>query len=271
VKLTIKTFSLIPSDRTKSDIATPMSVLSAVPLVFPTLGNLSTLGLIDTGAAVSCISETHVQKQLPERIIEVRTVGGNVAVPMLTMDILLTGPDFRPWLHLQRVPFAVLPRRQWLSEAAGARLGYSGCLEYLTVHFNFPKREVSISAPEGLSAGYSKEDESVESSRLREARVLLEIGSYDSAIIMAAAALEEWARLNLPFNLSEIKALPLERLRRFLPRSLHSSLESVIHHRNRAVHKLGDPAGGAERAKQIIGYSQKILQELSKQAPSTKP
>jgi hypothetical protein len=270
VKQTTKTFSLVPSVRTKGDTTAPMSVLPAVPVFLPDRGNLSTLGIIDPGAAVSCISlklleDSRFGSSNPERHVAINMAGSVIQVPMITTDLIIADAEFNPWLRIHRMSFAVMPESQWVSEAAAIILGYPGCLEHLTVRFDFPHRVVSISAPAKLDLKHRKESEPVQSSRLQEAEVLARIGSYDSAIVMAAAGIEEVVRTVWPSGPTEIQRSPLLRLKARLPSDLQPSLASVMQFRNEAVHGVREKTFTKTEAERVIHAAWRIVRHLSKQ------
>jgi len=251
-----------------------MSVLPAVPVLLPDRGNLITLGIIDPGAAVSCISEKLVEdsrfsSSSPKRFVAINMSGCMIHVPMITTDLIIADSNFKPWLRIHKMSFAVTPESQWVSEAAAIVLGYPGCLEHLTVEFDFPHRVVSISAPEKFDARHSKELETIEPSRLREAEVLLRLGSYDSAIVMAAAAIEEIVRTTSTVTSQEMRHSLLLQLRRHLPSELQPSLNSLMKLRNEAVHGVTSRAFTKADAEQVIHDAWKIAQHLSKVSASS--
>lgn len=270
MKQTTKTFSLVPSVRTKGDTTAPMSVLPAVPVFLPDRGNLSTLGIIDPGAAVSCISRKLVEDSRfgtssPERHVVVNMAGSMIHVPMITTDLVIADANFNPWLRIHRMSFAVMPKSHWVSDAAAILLGYPSCLEHLTVKFDFPHRVVSISAPAKFDLKQRKETQPVQSSRLQEAEVLARIGSFDSAIVMAAAGIEEVVRTVWPSEPKEIRRSPLLRLRERLPANLQPALASVMQFRNEAVHGVRDKTFTKAEADQVIHAAWRIVRHLTKQ------
>jgi HEPN domain-containing protein len=248
-----------------------MSVLPAVPVFLPDHGNLSTLGIIDPGAAVSCISEKLVEDSRfglskPERYFAVNMAGSVIHVPMITADLIIADADFDPWLRIHRMSFAVTPTSQWVSEAAAIILGYPGCLEYLTVEFDFPHRVVSISAPAKFDLKRKKEAELLEPSRLREAEVLLRLGSYDSAVMMAVSAIEEVARTISTVVPDEMRRSVILRLEKDLPSELWASLKSLMRLRNEAVHGVARGITKTE-AEQVIHDASRIVRHLSRVSP----
>jgi hypothetical protein len=263
---------MVPSDRAKGAPTAPMSALAAIPLILPECSNLTTLGIIDTGATACCISE----KLFKDPRFNSRAITGNLMirgpkgeskVPTVRMDLIIATAAFEPWLRLQQIPFVVLHGDLWNVGTAGILLGYSGCLEHLNVQLDFPKRIISISAPASLDVNQSNEVRIIESSRLKEAELAITNGAFDSAIIMAVAAIEDFMQGHLALSADDSRLSPLSRITRLMPVELQQKFTALWQLRNQAVHGGAKSALGKKDAENVIRDSRRILLQLSKQLP----
>lgn len=271
MKHSSRTFSLVPSARTKGETTTPLSVLPAVPILLPEW-NLNTLAIVDPSAALSCISPKLADSlnllDKSERVVSINIAGEQIHVPMITTDLVIADPNFEPWLKIQRVSFAVTPTAQWVSDAAGVILGFGGCLEHLIVQFDFPKRTVSISAPNKFDLKTANQSDALESSRLREAELLLSMGSFDSAIVMAASGIEEAMRSTWNADPNEMHGFSLLRLRNSLPPELQTPLTRIRDARNNAVHAAPTARFTQEQTSQLIHDAWRIVRFVLSQNSS---
>jgi hypothetical protein len=261
-RTTTKVFDLLPSLQQREESLAPAAFIPAVPVRIEVEDGPATYAIIDTAAKISVASRKLVKAD-PNTPISGSTRmkgldGQDTVVPIVKTSLMLCDTDFSPWLRLMDVPIALVPEQE--QEGADLVLGFDSCLALLHLTIDYPRRQFRVSAPACMLVVRERKATAPLPSRIIEAERLLASGSYEAAVALAMAGVEEiFAEFvkDIPVGSNWVRELNhstttfLDEQRRQLFRQL-----SAI--RNRAVHGLHTQPVSAREARTAIRAAQEL-------------
>ena len=261
-RTTTKVFDLLPSLQQREESLAPAAFLPAVPVRVEIEDGPSTYAIVDTAAKISVASKQLVRAGPNTPIggsIRLKGLGGQErVVQIVKTSLILCDREFSPWLRLMDVPFALVPEQE--QEGAELVLGFDSCLARLRLTIDYPRRQLRVSAPACMLVVQERKTASPMPSRIIEAERLLALGSYEAAVALAMAGVEEIvaeSARDIPKGSNWVRQLErstttiLDEQRRQLFRQL-----SAI--RNRAVHGPHTPPVSAAEARTAIRAAQEL-------------
>jgi len=234
-------YKLIPSIQSRSNSTAPMSFIPAVPVILK--GEQSTLqyALIDTSAEISVIDKSIVENMDLESKVyssaKIRDVSGRTTThKVLYIELIVCGPIAEPWIEFHNVPFVVTKTNS--IDKPGIVIGYDSILAHLRLSFDFPRKELRISAPIEFELLSEKSSKQFLPSSIIEAENLIRMGSYRAALPMIISGLEEV--LSSKIDERNLRK-PISYLmnQNWLSDGMKSELRKAIDLRNHSVHGLG--------------------------------
>jgi hypothetical protein len=262
-RTTTKIFDLVPSLQQREESLAPTAFLPAVPVRIEVEGGPTTYAIIDTAAKISVASRRLIRAD-PNTPIggSIRLKGSDgrdTKTQIVKTSLTLCDTDFSPWLRIADVPIALAPEQE--QEGADLVLGFDSCLALLHLTIDYPRRQLRVSAPVCLLITQENIATPPLPSRIIEAERLLALGSYEAAVALAMAGVEEifteFARevpvgSNWGYELKHLTTTLLDEQRRQLFRQL-----SEI--RNRAVHGPHTQQVSAADARMAIRAAQEVV------------
>jgi hypothetical protein len=261
-RTTTKVFDLLPSLQQREESLAPAAFLPAVPVRLEVEDGPATYAIVDTAAKISMASRQLIMAGPNTPIagsIRMKGVGGQDTVAQIVKtSLMLCDTDFSPWLQLMDVPFALVSEQE--KEGADLVLGFDSCLARLRLTIDYRRRQLRVSAPVCMLVGQERKASSPLPSRIIEAERLLALGSYEAAVALAMAGVEEIVAefiRDIPTGSNRVHQLEhstttiLDAQRRQLFRQL-----SAI--RNRAVHGPHTPQVSAAEARTAIQAAQEL-------------
>jgi hypothetical protein len=261
-RTTTKVFDLLPSLQQREESLPPAAFLPAVPVRVEVEDGPATYAIVDTAAKISVASKQLVRAGPNTPIggsIRMKGLGGQeTVVQIVKTSLILCDTEFSPWLRLMDVPFALVPEQE--KEGADLVLGFDSCLARLRLTIDYPRRQLRVSAPACMLFVQERKTASPMPSRIIEAERLLALGSYEAAVALAMAGVEEIvaeSARDIPMRSNWVRQLErstttiLDEQRRHLFRQL-----SAI--RNRAVHGPHTPPMSAAEARTAIRAAQEL-------------
>jgi hypothetical protein len=270
-RTTSKTFELIPSVQSRADLPAPIAFVPALPVRLQEVPGVVQYAVVDTGAKISSISSVLIPdigslKQSVVRQSIIAMAEGRLTVEIVKFSIILCDVGFSPWLRLKDVPFVLLPGKE-PSTQSSIVLGVDDCLSNLRLDIDFPNRRIKVLASSRFLASENETIQPNIPSRIKEGEKLIEFGSYNAAVAMIAAGLEE--------SLINFTGTPLEDRGRFgewhnflargeMGADLRKEIIELMNIRNRAVH--GPLAGSIseEDARKVLQKAKAIIRQLAK-------
>jgi hypothetical protein len=261
-RTTTKVFNLLPSLQQREESLAPAAFLPAVPVRVEVEDGPATYAIVDTAAKISVASKQLLRAGPNTPIggsMRMKGLGGqDTVVQIVKTSLILCDTEFSPWLRLMDVPFALVPEQE--KEGADLVLGFDSCLALLRLTIDYPRRQLRVSAPVCMLVVQERKAASPLPSRIIEAERLLALGSYETAVALAMAGVEEifaeFAR-DIPMGSNWVRQLEhstttiLDEQRRQLFRQLYAI-------RNRAVHGPHTPQVSAAEARTAIRAAQEL-------------
>ncbi|MFQ5847142.1 MAG: hypothetical protein ACE5IQ_05630 [Candidatus Methylomirabilales bacterium] len=243
MRASTKVFELIPSVQTRIEKPAPMALLPALPVRLKGNEGPTQYAVIDTGAQISFLSSIVAQNLAISREtigtkIVTMTSGESIRCEIVKAVLILCDERFSPWLRFEGVPMALVPGSQAPTGEGHLVLGYDSCLSNLKLTIDYPRKKLRVSAPSKfLISAISKKHEYVPS-RIKEGDKLIKLGSYNAALAVIAAGIEEAVLSNLgtrpeSATLGQLRSQLAEE---DLPERFRIYLDSIARLRNRAVH-----------------------------------
>jgi hypothetical protein len=261
-RTTTKGFDLLPSLQQREESLAPAAFLPAVPVRVEEEDGPTTYAVVDTAAKISVASKKLVRAGPNTPIggsMRMKGLSGqDTVVQIVKTSLILCDTEFSPWLRLMDVPFALVPEQE--KEGADLVLGFDSCLARLRLTIDYPRRQLRVSAPACMLVTQERKAASPLPSRIIEAERLLALGSYEAAVALAMAGVEEivaQSARDIPMGSNWVRQLErstttiLDEQRRQLFRQL-----SAI--RNRAVHGPHTPQVSAAEARTAIRAAQEL-------------
>jgi hypothetical protein len=261
-RMTTKVFDLLPSLQQREESLAPAAFLPAVPVLVGPADGPATYAIVDTAAKISVASRQLVGVGPNTPIggsMRIKGLGGqDTVVPIVKTTLTLCDTDFSPWLRLLDVPVALVSEQE--KEGADLVLGFDSCLARLRLTVDYPRRQFRVSAPVCLLVVQEKKATSPLPSRMIEAERLLAHGSYEAAVALAMAGVEEvFAEFVRDIPMSSNWLLQLEHSTTALldepRRQLFRQLNAI---RNRAVHGPQTQQVSASEAKMAVHAAQEL-------------
>jgi hypothetical protein len=261
-RTTTKIFDLVPSLQQREESLAPAAFLPAVPVRIEVEDGPATYAIIDTAAKIS-VANRKLVKVDPNTPISGSTRmkgpgGQETIVHIVKTSLIVCDTDFSPWLRLIDVPIALVPEQE--QEGADLVLGFDACLALLHLTIDYPRQQFQVSAPVCMLVIQEGKATAPLPSRIIEAERLLTSGSYEAAVALAMAGVEEvfaeFARdmsagSNWGHELKHLTTTLLDEQRRQLFRQL-----SAI--RSRAVHGPHTQHVSAAEASMAIRAAQEL-------------
>jgi hypothetical protein len=223
--------------------------------------------VVDTAAKISIISAALVPSELINPFDPTATAPGTEGLRIVKFSITLCDVEFSPWLQLRDVPFRVLPGREPTTQSSIV-LGVDSCLSRLRLDIDFPRKKLTVTAPSSLREQLAEKLTAEIPSRITQGEQLIKLGSYDSAIALIVAGLEEalvpgGERLPSPrdswtYHYEHI--LPIQ----LLDQSTRKALNDLSTIRNQAVHGSREDRISEEQARLVLEIAKDILNRLAK-------
>jgi hypothetical protein len=265
-RTTTKVFDLLPSLQQREESLAPAAFLPAVPVRLEVEDGPATYAIVDTAAKISTASKQLIRAGPNTPIggsIRMKGVAGQDTVAQIVKtSLMLCDTDFSPWLQLMDVPFALVPEQE--QEGADLVLGFDSCLARLRLTIDYPRRQLRVSAPVCMLVVQERKASSPLPSRIIEAERLLALGSYEAAVALAMAGVEEIVAeftRDIPVGSNWVRQLEhstttiLDEQRRQLFRQLYAI-------RSRAVHGPHIPQVSAAEARTAIRAAQELANWL---------
>jgi hypothetical protein len=259
-RTTTKVFDLLPSLQQREESLAPAAFLPAVPVRVGVEDGPATYAIVDTAAKISVASKQLVRAGPNTPVggsMRVKELGGqDTVVQIVKTSLILCDTEFSPWLRLMDVPFALVPEQE--KERANLILGFDSCLARLRLTIDYPRRQLRVSAPVCMLAVQERKAAPPLPSRIIEAERLLALGSYEAAVALAMAGVEEivaQSARDIPLGSNWVRQLErstttiLDEQRR----QLFLQLSAIRH---RAVHGPHTPRVSAAEARTAIRAAQ---------------
>jgi hypothetical protein len=164
------------------------------------------------------------------------TLGQTVQAEIILISLFLCNPIGEPWLQFYDVPLALVDQN--MAEQLRLLLGYDSFLSNLKLSFDFPRKEVRVSAPIDFEILKARTTKHHLPSSIKEAETLIRMGSYTAALPMIVAGLEEVLVTKFDeINRSKLISYLLDQ--NWLSNKTKSDLKKVVDLRNHAVHGFG--------------------------------
>jgi hypothetical protein len=191
-RTTSKIFDLLPSVQRREESLAPAALVPAIPVRLGAEDGLPTYAIIDTGAKISSASKhllSSVPNTSPSVPMSVRMGGGKtLATHLVKTELVLCDTQFSPWIRLHEVPFVLGDPS---ADGVDLVLGYDACLALLRLTLDYPRRRLHISGSIKLLATRQEAQTLPVPSRIIEAERLFAMGSYEAAVALAFAGIEE--------------------------------------------------------------------------------
>jgi hypothetical protein len=237
-KRTANIFKLIPSKQSRTDYPAPMYFMPALPVRFEQGHSDLNYAIVDATAEISSMQRSllksikHSKKTYDHYIFKDSTTQVKEA-EIILISLYLCNPIDEPWLIFYDVPFAIIDQSS--KEHQRITLGYNSFLSKLRLSFDFPRKELRISAPIEYEVLKAKSIKYYLPSAITEAENLISIGSYKAAFSMIRAGLDEV--LVTKYNDIDKQKLISHLLKQnWMFTKLKSDLKEFIRLRNEAVH-----------------------------------
>lgn len=259
---TRKTFDMVPTILQSEPAPAPRSLIPALPIKLGEHGDILRFSAIDTTAPTCAIASrlwrTAVQSEMDAAGLENRD--------RAALTIWICDEALNSWIRLPHVPFHLLDDAE--SGDDEVSLGYASCLENLRLTFDYPRGKFSVSAPTRLLASAVKRTTREIPRRISEGEKLLRMGSYDAAVAMLAAGLEEYLQSYLPLRDPHPT---LGQLSRFLEAGspdpeVRGLLANVMDIRRKAVHGTDREMVQRDEANKVLRAVRTILKRLPDKA-----
>ena len=259
---TAKVFDLLPSLQQREESLAPAAYLPAVPVRVEGEDGPQTYAIVDTAAKISVASSRLIRAGPNTPIggsLQMKGLGGqDIIVQIVKTSLILCDTDFSPWLRLVDVPVALVPEQE--KEGADFVLGFDSCLARLCLTIDYPRRQLRVSAPICMLVGQERQATSPLPSRMIEAERLLAVGSYEAAVALAMAGVEEiFTEFAKDIPMGSNWMLQLEHSTTTLldeqRRQLFQQLSAI---RNRAVHGPHTQPVSAAEARTAIRAAQEL-------------
>jgi hypothetical protein len=261
-RTTTKVFDLLPSLQQREESLAPAAFIPAVPVRIEVEDGPATYAIIDTAAKISVASRKLVKADPNTPIggsTRMKGLGGrDTIVQIVKTSLMLCDTDFSPWLRLVDVPIALVPEQE--QEGADLVLGFDSCLAFLRLTIDYPRRQFRLSAPVCMLVVKKRVAIPPLPSRIIEAERLLASGSYEAAVALAMAGVEEiFAEFSkdIPIGLNWMRKLEhsITTLLDEQRRQLFQQLSAI---RNRAVHGPHTQQVSPEEARAAIRAAQEL-------------
>jgi hypothetical protein len=267
-RTTTKVFELIPSVQTRKQSPGPITFIPALPIrleAMPT--DVVHYAVVDTAAKISMISAALVPTALIDISEPTTAATATEGLRIVKFSITLCDVEFSPWLQLREVPFTVLPGREPTTQSSIV-LGVDACLSRLRLDIDFPRKKLRVTAPSALIESLSKGSKAEIPSRIKQGEELIKLGSYDSAIALIVAGLEEaivpmgergqGSHGTWTYHYEHI--LPIQ----LLDQSMRKALNELSTIRNQAVHGSRGDRISEEQARHVLEIAKGVLKRLAK-------
>lgn len=265
-RTTSRTFKLIPSVQLRSETLAPISLTPALPVRFSEGDDRAIYARVDTGAQISFLGESlgrsigNIRRYLT-REMQVQTLGRIIRADIVKANLIICDEEFSSWIRLTDVTFAILPLKQHES-GSDVILGFDSCLANLRMIIDYPKKTLRVTAPMRLSIL----DESVDyvlPSRIQEGERLIKLGSYDAAIALIYAGLEEVLGAVVGVkHFAQSSHISDMLLQKGVPNNILANFDFLRKLRNKAVHGPADGRVTAKEAKQFLHKSKELIRTL---------
>lgn len=268
-KTTSKVFRLIPSVQQRAEAMAPISLMPALPARVGNEQAPPTIALVDTGAQVSCLRSSFVERlKIPTRSVLreafVSASGRRIRCDIVRTDLVVCDQDFTAWIRLRDVPFAVMDDQILGSREVDAILGYDSCLANLRLGLDYPQKTLRVSAASNLLVRSHEKGEVPVPTRILEAEGLIKSGSYISGIALIAEGLQEALELYLQ------RPLPGPQWLAAATPEIHGLPPKIVDYygkmqalRNKVVHGMTGQSVVAKEARLALRYAKAILRELA--------
>jgi len=267
-RTTSRSFKLIPSVQSRSETLAPISLTPALPVRFSEGDDRTVYARVDTGAQISLLDESLGQsigniRRYLTREIQVQKMGRITRADIVKANLIICDEEFLSWIRLTDVPFAILPLKQRES-GSDIILGFDSCLANLRMIIDYPKKTLRVTAPMRLSIL----DESVDyvlPSRVQEGERLIKLGSYDAAIALIYAGLEEVLGAVVGVeHFAPSSRISDMLLQKGVSDNILVNFDFLRKLRNKAVHGSTEGRVTAKEAKQFLHKSKAIIRTLLK-------
>lgn len=241
---TSNTYKLIPSKQSRSNSSAPMSFIPALPVKLNKESGDLHYAILDATAEISVADES-ILKNINHNVRPYKYTKEQDSVYQISnaniiyISIFLCTPVGEPWLNFHEVPLVITKRKMY--DHRRLVLGYDSILSNLRLTFNFPKKELRVSAPIDLEVLTETGANYFLPSSIIEAENLIRMGSYRAALPMIVSGLEEVLIYQVAGTMSNGKSKPISYLldQNWLSKKTKTDLKKIIELRNHAVHGLG--------------------------------
>ena len=160
------------------------------------------------------------------------------------ITVVICDRDFNPWLRFTQIPVSVINGAGDDDDHNECILGFDSLLAHLRLKVDYPAKLMTLSSRSEFLISDTPPGITTSSSRITEANNLLKAGSFDAAVIMFSAALEETIAQFLETQ-KDVQSIDLASkpglLRKFsmsidLSPKLRGDLEARVAVRNKVVH-----------------------------------
>jgi len=268
--ITSARYDLVPSIRATSVASlSPTSFIAAIPVILSESPPLTTLALVEPTSPFCCIHEALVSRiqfrySVLKRELLLKIYGHELRCDLASLELTLADKDFFPWVRFPNVPVAIVPAKRWIFESVQFVLGYESCLQHLKITFAFRHRYLRASTSSKFDVAQKDAREFVEPSGLIEAEELFRGQASESAVAMAAAALEE--RLSQALGKNRFESMSYwvgaASVRKNLPPNIGRKIRRIGELRNEAVHHSSGKRISRVDAQRVIRDTRDILRHL---------
>jgi len=268
-KRNTKVFDLIPSVQARKQSPGPIAFIPALPIKLEAIGSgTGHYAVVDTAAKISSISSALVPGHLLVSTDD--TIGATTRedpIRIVKFSIILCDTSFSPWVHLRDVPFAILRGRE-PSTQSSIVLGVDSCLSKLVLNIDFPERKLKVSVPASLLVSTKRPSGPEIPTRIKQGENLIKAGSYNAAVAMIAAGLEE-ALSSSSGPQQELSLTWKDTFERsYIDHSLDDSLRQQFHEmwnlRNMAVHGPKEREISENEALRFLKLAKTVWTQLHK-------
>ena len=268
-KRSTKVFELIPSVQTRKQSPGPIAFIPALPIKLETVGSgTGHYAVVDTAAKISSISSALVPGDLLLGTDDtIRATSSQDPIRIVKFSIILCDTSFSPWAHLSDVPFAIFPGRE-PSTQSSLVLGVDSCLSRLVLNIDFPQRKLKVSVPTSLIVSAKRRSGPEIPTRIKQGENLIKAGSYNAAVAMIAAGLEEALSLSSgpeqKLSLTWKDTFERSHIDHRFDDSLRQQFHEMWNLRNRAVHGPKEREISEDEALRFLKIAKTMWTQLHK-------
>ena len=256
-------YKLIPSKPSRSDSRASIFFIPALPVRLEQEQGDLHYAMVDATAEISIAHRSLINKikqyKKTHEYYELRGATGQLRAEIILISLFLCTPIGESWLEFHDVPIVLV--EQDMTEHRQLLLGYDSFLSKLRLSFDFPKKQVRVSAPVDLEIMKTRSTKPYLPSSIKEAENLIRMGSYKAALPMIVAGLEE-VLVTKSVEINHRNSISYLLNQNWLSDNTKSDLRKVFTLRNHAIHGLGLVSINKNQAQMALRTIIRIIESI---------